>query len=172
LGSGVVPGGVGDNSVQSVVGCDVQQGDESLRCIAVTSGRWGKAVTDLDTSVVRLTLEADSTDGLPVGGPRDSVVPERALIPVGGRSSEKGRDSDDVAVERKVLSPDIPGCGAPPDDAFALCCVNGMQAQPRSLKFGHGHSEAALAIPHKPIPPARNPCNTLGQASYLPRLKG
>lgn len=61
LRSDVVPGGVRDNSGQSVIGRDVQQGDQCLRCIAVTTRRWGKAVTDLDTPVVRLTLETDST---------------------------------------------------------------------------------------------------------------
>ena len=49
----------------------------------------------------------------------------------------------DVAVEGIILNPGVPGSGAPPDDAFTLRCVDGVQEQSRRSK----HRSRATAKP-------------------------
>ena len=150
LGSEVALVGVGDDSGKSMIGRDVQQGGQCLCCVAVATGRRGQTVADLDASVVRLALEADASDGLSVGGSGDPVGPEGALVSVGGRGSQESRDADDVAVERKVLSPGVLGRGTSRHDAFALGGVDCMQGKPSRLEIGHGTSQAALAGRRQP----------------------
>ncbi len=48
---------------------------------------------------------------------------------------------EEVADEN--LGPGIPGSGAPPDDGFTFCCVDGVQAQSRRLKVGHGQHRSS-----------------------------
>ena len=91
--------GVGHDSGKPVIGRDVQQGGQCLCRVAVATGRRSQTVADLDASVVRLALEADSSDGLSVGGSGDPVGPEGALVSVGGRGSEESR-----GVRRSVMA--------------------------------------------------------------------
>src|ERR1700677_2608070 len=77
---------------QSAVGGHAQQGDDGLRGVAMAAGGGSQAVADLDAAAIWLALEAEPTDGSPVGQAGDPVVAERPLLSVRGRGPKEPPD--------------------------------------------------------------------------------
>ena len=93
------PGWCRPSPGQCVVGRHGHQADDRLGGIAMAPGRGHQAVADLDTAVIGLALEAQSSDGPPIGQAGDPVVAERLLLPACRRGPEEPADGTDVTLE-------------------------------------------------------------------------
>lgn len=69
--------------------CEVDDGSERLRRVAVRPRRWREAVADFDDSVLWRALEDDPIDRDTVPKNRHLVVAERALLVTAKQAGEK-----------------------------------------------------------------------------------
>lgn len=120
LRSGVVQSRVSDHPGQSLFGGHAEQRDDLLGGKAVTAGRRGQAVANLDAAFARLALEFDPPNGPPVCRAGDAVVAERPLLSALGRGTKEGPHCADVALEREIVRPRVAGARTSSNDPFAL----------------------------------------------------
>jgi hypothetical protein len=144
LRSDVVQGRVGDHLGQSLVGGHGHQSDESLRGVTVAAARGSQAVADLHDAAIWLALEADPTDGPPVGQAGYPVVTERPLLSERGGGAKEAAHCANVALEREIVRPRVGRSRTPSDDTFGLCDVDRMQLEARCPNVSHDGCESAL----------------------------